>query len=84
MKTHPYTIEIDAQAAYKQIGVNLEQSPIGADCVVALQDRLLKMITASLLLQGMMDAAKRPKSKRGQHKPEPAAETKQGGTSDEP
>ena len=82
MQKHPYTIEIDAQAAFRQIGVNLEQSPIGAPCVEALEERLIKSITASLLLMSMMDAAKRPKSKRGQHKPEPAAETKQGGTTE--
>ena len=82
MQTHPYNIEIDAQAAFQKIGVSLDQSPIGAPCVEALEERLIKLITAELLLQSMMAAAKRTKSKRGQHKPEPAAETKPGGTTE--
>ena len=80
MKTQHQTIEIDAHAAFKQIGVSLEESPIGEACVEALKERLFKSINTQLLLQCMLDAAKRPKSKRGERKSDAAVEPQPGGT----
>jgi len=79
MKTQHYKIEIDALAAFRKIGVSLDESPIGEPCVEALKERLVRLITPELLLQSMMDAAKRPKSKRGLRKSD-AVETQPGGT----
>lgn len=80
MKTQHYKIEIDAHAAYKKIGVSLEESPIGDACVGALKEKLIKSITTDLLLQSMMEAAKGPKSKRGQGKSDAVAKIQSGGT----
>jgi hypothetical protein len=80
MKTQHYTIEIDAHAAFKNIGVSLEESPIGDACVGALKDKLIKSVTTDLLLQSMMDAAKGPKSKRSQRKSDAVAKIQPGGT----
>jgi len=79
MKTQHHTIVIDAQAAFQTIGVNLDDSPIGGQCLEALKVRLIKSITSELLLQSMMDAAKRPKAMRGQRKPDSQVEPKTGG-----
>lgn len=76
MKTQPHTVEIDALAAFKKIGVHLEDSPIGAQCVAAFKAKLIASITTDLLLQSMMDANKRPKkSTRGSRKSDSASET---------
>lgn len=75
-----HKIEIDAHAAFEKIGVNLDISPIGDQSVEALKARLLGSVTQELLLLSMMDAAKRPKTKRSQQKSDTSEETKPGGT----
>lgn len=61
MKTQPHIVEIDALAAFKKIGIHLQDSPIGAQCVEAFKAKLIASITTDLLLQSMMDANKRQK-----------------------
>ena len=80
MKQQHHIIEIDAHAAFEKIGVNLDLSPIGGQSVAALKARLLGSITQELLLGSMMDAAKRPKAKRGQSKSDAPEESKPEGT----
>jgi hypothetical protein len=79
MKAQHQKIEIDAHAAFKNIGISLEVSPIGYPCVEVLKEKLIKSITTDLLLQSMMDAAKGPKSKRGQRKSDAVAKIQSGG-----
>jgi len=75
MKRQSQIVEIDALAAFKKIGVHLEDSPIGSQCAEAFKAQLLAAITTELLLQSIMDANKRPKKfNRGCRKSDSASE----------
>ena len=64
MKAPNYIIQIDAREAYKRIGVHLDDSPIGTQCVEALLKLLLRKITEELLIESLTDASKRRKPRR--------------------
>ncbi len=68
MKTQTYTLQIDALAAYRQIGVNLNESAIGHECAKSLGERLYKCITTQMLAECLLDATKKQKSKRALRK----------------
>ena len=82
MKTHPYIIQIDAQAAYRQIGVTLAESAIGRECAKCLGERLYKSISHQLLAECMLEATKKQKAKSALRKSEAPAveEAKTGGS----
>lgn len=82
MKTHQYIIQIDAQEAYRQIGVTLADSAIGRESAKCLGERLFKSITNQLLAECMVDATKKQKVKSAVRKSEAPAvgETKTGGS----
>jgi hypothetical protein len=69
MKTQHHIIEIDAHAVYKKIGVNLDESPIGDQCVDSLRQQLNRLITTELLIASLRDAAKHKKERPGKQNP---------------
>lgn len=64
MSKQTYTLQIDALAAYRQIGVNLHESKIGQECANALEVRLTKSVTTVLLAECLLEATKKQKTKR--------------------
>jgi hypothetical protein len=69
MKTRHHKIEIDALAAFRKIGVNLDDSPIGGRCVDSLRQQLNRLITTELLIASLRDAAKHKKERPGKQNP---------------
>ncbi|MGJ8642066.1 MAG: hypothetical protein ACSHX9_01555 [Luteolibacter sp.] len=67
MKTYP--IQIDAQAAFKIIGVDLRVSPIAEECAEALHKHLEKCITTDLVIAALTDAGRASKSRRRRKTP---------------
>jgi hypothetical protein len=63
MKNTPHIIEIDAQEAYKSIGVDLRINPFADQCVAALREHLNKCLTSQLLVAALSEAAA-PKKRR--------------------
>lgn len=64
----PNKIEIDAQAAFIKIGVDLRISPIAEQCVESLRQQLTRCITPQLVVAALADAARAGKSRRGRKK----------------
>ncbi|MEI6607554.1 MAG: hypothetical protein WCP35_19780 [Verrucomicrobiota bacterium] len=85
MQAQHHKIEIDAHAAFRKIGINLDGSPIGAQCVDSLRKHLTRLITTELLIASLRDASKMTRTRRG--KPSPVAPQgepqTEGGTSHE-
>jgi hypothetical protein len=80
MTTQHHKIEIDAHAAFRKIGVNLDDSPIGGQCVDSLRQHLTRLITTELLIASLSDAAKHKKARRSKQNPvAPQVEPKTGG-----
>jgi hypothetical protein len=69
MNTKPYVIEIDAQAAFAKLGLDLRISPIAAQCVAALQKQLTGCITLALLFAALAEATGATRSRRSGKKP---------------
>lgn len=65
MTATKHTIEIDAQAAFRKLGVDLRISPIADQCVKALQKRLTGCITTELVIAALTDAGRASKPRRG-------------------
>lgn len=84
MKTQHQTIEIDARAAFKRIGVNLDDSPIAGQCVDCLHELLNRLITTDLLIASLSGAAKHKKARRSKQGAVPSqVEPKTGGATHE-
>ena len=80
MQAQHHKIEIDAHAAFRKIGVNLDDSPIGGQCVDSLRQQLNRLITTELLIASLRDAAKHKKERRyKQNTAAPQVEPKTGG-----
>ena len=78
-----YKIEIDAQAAFLKLGVDLRISPLADKCAESLRRRLERLITTGLLVDALGDAAHAGKPRRGPKKSVTSGETKQEGRTDE-
>jgi len=84
MKTQHQTIEIDARAAFKRIGVNLDDSPIAGQCVDCLHELLNRLITTDLLIASLSGAANHKKARRSKQGAVPSqVEPKTGGATHE-
>lgn len=79
----PNKIEIDAQAAFIKIGVDLRISPIAEQCVESLRQQLMRCITPQLVVAALADAARAGKSRRGRKKSVVSGGTEPGGHTDE-
>ncbi|MCP5542949.1 MAG: hypothetical protein H7A49_03470 [Akkermansiaceae bacterium] len=77
MTAPKYKIEIDAQAAFKKLGVDLQICPIADKCVESLRRRLERLITTGLLFDALGDAAHAGKPRRGRKKSGSTGETQQ-------
>lgn len=64
MNIKPYVIEIDAQAAFAKLGVDLRISPISESCVAALKKHLNGCITLDLLYTSLGEATGASKPRR--------------------
>lgn len=64
MTTKPYIIEIDAQAAFAKLGVDLRISPNAAPCMAALKKHLNECITLDLLYASLGEATGATKPRR--------------------
>lgn len=73
MKAPNYIIQIDAREAYKRIGVHVDASPIGAQCVESLRNQLQKLVTQDLLIASLKDATKHRKPRSGRMPTPPSA-----------
>jgi hypothetical protein len=83
MKAPKYKIEIDAQEAFKKLGVDLTISPLAEKCLESLRRRLERLITTGLLVDALGDAAHAGKSRRGPKKSGSTGETQQEDRADE-
>jgi len=83
MKTH--IIEIDAQAAFKNIGVDLKINPFAEQCTAALKERINQCITPQLLVYALAEAAgsKRKLRRRNSNKSSTPSEPQTGGPANE-
>lgn len=79
----PNKIEIDAQAAFIKLGVDLRISPIAEQCVESLRHQITRCITPQLVVAALADAARAGKSRRGRKKPVVSGGTEPGGHTDE-
>ena len=83
MKAPNHKIEIDAQAAFVILGVDLRISPIADQCVESLRQQLTRCITPQLVVAALADAARAGKSRRGPKKSVASGGTETGGDTDE-
>ncbi len=68
MKTTSHTIEIDALAAFKTIGLDLRINPFAEQCVEVLHEHLNECITPKLLANVLAEAAGAKKKRRRKSK----------------
>lgn len=81
MKATPHIIEIDAQAAFKRIGVDLKINPFAEQCTTALKQQINQCITPQLLAFALAEAAgcKLKNRRKGGNKPCVPSEPQVGG-----
>ncbi len=85
MKTTSHSIVIDAKAAFKRIGLDLDVCPIGPECVQELQTRIKEHITMQLLADALVCAAtgKRKRKRKSSKQSGSPTEPQTGGPVDE-
>ena len=83
MNAPNHKIEIDAQKAFMQLGVDLRINPFAEKCVESLRRHLERCITRDLLMDALGDAARGGKTRRGPKKSGKAGESQQEGRTDE-
>lgn len=81
MKTTKHIIEIDAREAFMKIGLRLDESPIGAECVQSLKSYLNRSLTIDVVIGCLSDVTKKSiRPRRGKKTTEKTvAETPTGG-----
>lgn len=85
MKTTPHTIEIDAQAAFRSIGVDFKINPFAKECTAALKELIEESINAQMLATALAVAAggKRKRRRKSSTQPSASSVPQTGGQSDE-
>ncbi len=81
MKATKHIIEIDAREAFNKIGLKLDESPIGTECLQSLKSYLMGLLTIDVVIGCLSDVTKKSiRPRRGKKTSEkPAAETSTGG-----
>jgi hypothetical protein len=83
MKAPNYKIEIDAQAAFMKLGVDLRINPLAEKCMESLRQHLECCITIGLLVDALGDAAHAGKQRRRRKNSGTTGKTQPEGRPDE-